>query len=284
MSEYDRTDAGLYDSYSTGLDGDEAFYVEEAARADGLVLEIACGTGRIMIPIAESGVSVVGLDRAPAMLEVARRKVAALADDTQRRIQIVEGDMRTFSLERRFRRWRSYRTGRSLHLMTAEDQRRGLDSDSRTSDGPGPAGFQRVRSQHRADRRLHEIAQGHPLTTWDRSPIPKRDGASWCRIRGRYDPLEQTLEEHRFFEEVDDEGRVLFGRPPPPVYLRYVHRFEMQHPPRALRLRSGSALRGLPARSVPAWKRAGVGGQADVIRWDLLRTAVPHAIWPARPS
>ena len=74
MSEYDRTDAGIYDSFSTGLEGDEAFYAEEAARAEGPVLEIGCGTGRIMIPIAESGVSIVGLDRAPAMLEVARRK------------------------------------------------------------------------------------------------------------------------------------------------------------------------------------------------------------------
>jgi hypothetical protein len=44
----------------------------------------------------------------------------------------------------------------------------------------------------------------------------------------RYDPQEQTLEEHRFFEEVDDEGRVL-SKTTTPVYLRYVHRFEMQH-------------------------------------------------------
>ena len=55
MSEYDRTDAGIYDSFSTGLEGDEAFYVEEAARVEDPVLEIGCGTGRIMIPIAEVG-------------------------------------------------------------------------------------------------------------------------------------------------------------------------------------------------------------------------------------
>ncbi len=74
MAEYDRTDAGFYDSLSAGLDGDEAFYVEEARKASGPVLEIGCGTGRIMIPIAESGVNIVGLDSAPAMLEVAREQ------------------------------------------------------------------------------------------------------------------------------------------------------------------------------------------------------------------
>ena len=43
-----------------------------------------------------------------------------------------------------------------------------------------------------------------------------------------YDPAEQTLEEHRFFEEVDDEGSV-FSKTTTPLYLRYVHRFEMQY-------------------------------------------------------
>ncbi|MCY3554938.1 MAG: class I SAM-dependent methyltransferase, partial [Gemmatimonadetes bacterium] len=123
MSEYDRKDAGLYDSFSTGLEGDEAFYTEEATRVEGPVLELGCGTGRIMIPIAESGVSIVGLDRAPAMLEVARRKMDALPDETKRRMEIVEGDMRTFSLERRFplaiMPYRAF-----LHMMSGEDQRR----------------------------------------------------------------------------------------------------------------------------------------------------------------
>lgn len=226
MSEYDRTDAGLYDSYSTGLEGDEAFYVEEAARADGPVLEIACGTGRIMIPIAESGVSVVGLDRAPAMLEEARRKTAALPDDTQRRIEIVEGDMRTFSLERRFPLaiipYRAF-----LHLMNADDQRRALT---------------RIR-EHLTDRGRLVFNVFDPsieLIAAYMSPLGgslKHSGSFTHPETGRrvlvsetrrYDPSEQTLEEHRFFEEVDDEGRVL-SKTTTPLYLRYVHRFEMHH-------------------------------------------------------
>lgn len=226
MSEYDRTDAGLYDSYSTGLDGDEAFYVEEAKKADGPVLEIACGTGRIMIPIAESGVSIVGLDRAPAMLEVARRKIAALPDETQQRMQIVEGDMRTFSLERRFPLaiipYRAF-----LHLMTADDHRRALTRIREHLTDGGRLVFnvfdpsiELIAAYMRPPRGTlnHLGSFTHPETG-------RRVMVSDTR---RYDPLEQTLEEHRFFEEVDDEGRVL-SKTTTPLYLRYVHRFEMQH-------------------------------------------------------
>lgn len=226
MPEYDRTDAGLYDSYSTGLDGDEAFYVEEAKKADGPVLEIACGTGRIMIPIAESGVSIVGLDRAPAMLEVARRKIAALPDETRRRMQIVEGDMRTFSLERRFPLaiipYRAF-----LHLMTADDQRRALTRIREHLTDGGRLVFnvfdpsiELIAAYMRPPRGTlnHLGSFTHPETG-------RRVMVSDTR---RYDPLEQTLEEHRFFEEVDEEGRVL-SKTVTPLYLRYVYRFEMQH-------------------------------------------------------
>ena len=226
MSEYDRTDAGLYDSFSTGLDGDEAFYVEEAARAEGPVLEIACGTGRIMIPIAESGVSIVGLDRAPAMLEVARRKAAALPDDTRRRIQIVEGDMRTFNLEQRFPLaiipYRAF-----LHMMTPDDQRRALTRIREHLTDRGRLVFNVF------DPSIELIAAymmplGRSLSHMGSFSHPETGRRVMVSGTRRYDPLEQTLEEHRFFEEVDDEGRVL-SKTTTPVYLRYVHRFEMQH-------------------------------------------------------
>ncbi len=226
MSEYDRTDAGLYDSFSTGLDGDEAFYVEEAARAEGPVLEIACGTGRIMIPIAESGVSIVGLDRAPAMLDVARRKSTALPDDTRRRIQIVEGDMRMFSLEQRFPLaiipYRAF-----LHMMTPDDQRRALTRIREHLTDGGRLVFNVF------DPSIELIAAymrplGSSLSHMGSFSHPETGRRVMVSGTRRYDPLEQTLEEHRFFEEVDDEGRVL-SKTTTPVYLRYVHRFEMQH-------------------------------------------------------
>ncbi len=55
-------DARHYDALNSFLVADIPFYVEEAQRAGGLVLELACGTGRLTIPIAQSGVEIVGLD------------------------------------------------------------------------------------------------------------------------------------------------------------------------------------------------------------------------------
>src|SRR3712207_2727600 len=92
----------LYDLvYEDYLD-DIPFYVEESRRAQGPCLELGCGTGRVLIPVASAGVEVTGLDSSAPMIARARRKVAALPDDVRARITLGEGDMRSFSLERRF--------------------------------------------------------------------------------------------------------------------------------------------------------------------------------------
>lgn len=76
----------------------EAFYREEARRWGGPVLELACGTGRLTLPLARDGHEVVGLDASGAMLEAARGKAAQLG----LRPGFVLGDMRDFDLGRRF--------------------------------------------------------------------------------------------------------------------------------------------------------------------------------------
>ena len=73
-----------------GERGDVAFYVQEARQARfSPVLELACGTGRVLIPIAHAGVPVVGLDSSPVMLSAARKKVARLREATRQRIELV---------------------------------------------------------------------------------------------------------------------------------------------------------------------------------------------------
>jgi SAM-dependent methyltransferase len=77
----------------------EPFYREEARRAAGPVLELACGTGRLTIPIARDGHEIVGLDASPAMLDAARCKAK------QARVRgatFVRADMRSFALGGRF--------------------------------------------------------------------------------------------------------------------------------------------------------------------------------------
>jgi SAM-dependent methyltransferase len=65
--------AGIYDPWSRSVTEDIGFYVAEALAAGGPVVELAVGTGRIAVPIAESGTRVIGVDQSEGMLEVARQ-------------------------------------------------------------------------------------------------------------------------------------------------------------------------------------------------------------------
>jgi SAM-dependent methyltransferase len=68
--------ARLYDAWSASVTEDVEFYVEEARASGGPVVELACGTGRISVPIAQAGISVIGVDASAGMLEVAREYAA----------------------------------------------------------------------------------------------------------------------------------------------------------------------------------------------------------------
>jgi SAM-dependent methyltransferase len=70
-SPYDAI-ARLYDPWSASVTEDVEFYVEEARAAGGPIVELACGTGRISVPVAKAGIAVIGVDGSQQMLEVAR--------------------------------------------------------------------------------------------------------------------------------------------------------------------------------------------------------------------
>ncbi|MCX6029545.1 MAG: class I SAM-dependent methyltransferase [Chloroflexi bacterium] len=100
---------------------DVAFWVEMARASGGPVLEVGCGTGRVLIPTAQAGVEITGLDLSPSMLAVLRARLAEEPAEVQGRIQIVEGDMRSFDLGRQFALatipFRPFQ-----HLTTVDDQ------------------------------------------------------------------------------------------------------------------------------------------------------------------
>jgi len=88
-SPYDAI-ARLYDAWSASVTEDIDFYVEEARAARGPVVELACGTGRISVPIAKAGVYLIGVDASPGMLEMARAYATAEGVELDLRL----GDMR----------------------------------------------------------------------------------------------------------------------------------------------------------------------------------------------
>jgi len=89
VSAYDEI-ARLYDPWSRSVVEDVAFYVDEAVRSGGPVLELGVGTGRIAVPIAAAGVEIVGVDLSEGMLAVARERAELAGVAVDLRL----GDMR----------------------------------------------------------------------------------------------------------------------------------------------------------------------------------------------
>ncbi len=102
---------------------DVAFYVEEATRTGGPVVELAVGTGRIAVPTAGAGIEVIGVDSSPGMLEVCRERaeLAGVAHLLDLRL----GDLAAPPVDERVRLvtcpFRSY-----LHLLDDEQRLRAL--------------------------------------------------------------------------------------------------------------------------------------------------------------
>lgn len=95
LTEYD--DAEGYD-LENGLGGpDLDYYLDLAREVGGPALDLACGTGFLTIPFAELGLAMTGVDLAPAMLALARRKAGALP------IRWIHADCRTLDMGEQFR-------------------------------------------------------------------------------------------------------------------------------------------------------------------------------------
>jgi SAM-dependent methyltransferase len=92
------------------------FYVELARQQAGAVLELACGTGQLTIPIALQGLQTVGLDQSSAMLDVATKRAAAVGAP----VAFLQGDMRDFALGRDFNLIIVARNS-LLHLLSTVD-------------------------------------------------------------------------------------------------------------------------------------------------------------------
>ncbi len=89
-------DGRHYDLQNGDYEDDIPFYVKMAETYGGPILELACGTGRIAIPLAQKGFQVVGLDAVPSMLEQAKKKSQGLD------IEWIDGDARDFELHKIF--------------------------------------------------------------------------------------------------------------------------------------------------------------------------------------
>ncbi|HHV55519.1 MAG TPA: class I SAM-dependent methyltransferase [Firmicutes bacterium] len=190
----------LYEATSPGVPGDISFYQAQAGRTGGPVLEIGSGLGRISFALARAGLDVVGLELSPRMLEEAERRRLA-QPDLRGHVQFVAGDMRDFSLGRRFPLIiMPYRT--FLHCLTQEEQ---LATLSRVREHLAPGGrfifdfflpdLQLIASEdssyHFRGRYRHPRT-GRMFLLWEAT---------------EFDRLEQRIDDHLFFDLLDEKGQ-----------------------------------------------------------------------------
>jgi SAM-dependent methyltransferase len=124
MSPYDQI-ASIYDPWSRSVVEDIDLYVEEAVASGGPVVELAVGTGRIAVPIAEAGVYVIGVDKSEGMLAVARE--FAEQRGVAERVELRFGDLREPPVPERVPLVICpFRT--LLHLTDGSDKRRALEA------------------------------------------------------------------------------------------------------------------------------------------------------------
>ncbi len=205
--------------------GEIDFYQALAAEASAkgqAVLEVACGTGRVAIRLAQEGSDVVGLDLSSAMLDVARKKSAGMHN-----LRWVEADMRSFDLGEYF--GLAIVPGHSFqNILTAADQFTCLDSIRR-----------------------HLVAGGLLVVHLDQ-PEPSWLGALTGELGGvfesvgefvhpqtghlvrtlqawSYEPSTQTAISHRIWETLGPDGEVVERLDRGPIRLHCVFRCEMEH-------------------------------------------------------
>ncbi len=212
-------DARVAEAYDadTLMTDDVAFYVGLAKETgDAGVLELAAGTGRVTIPMARAGVPVVGLDRSPAMLTVARRKARGLG-----RVEWVEGDMAGFDLGRRFGLviipFRSF-----LLLLSVAEQKSCLACVREHLVPGGRLAFNIFNPS------IPLMAEW--LTTRRGGLERRRDGAPGTEVWAtrRYGTAGQNIDEQRIEERLGDDGAVI-ARVYRNLRQRYVFRYEMEH-------------------------------------------------------
>src|SRR5436190_1836639 len=157
---WDEQMADRYDEWAGAMTADVPFYADLAREADGPLVELAVGNGRVAIPVAQAtGRRVTGIDSSPAMLNQARRNAAAANVDLDLRL----GDMRELALAEQAAL--IYCPARALlHLQTWMDRRTVFE---RVATSLHPGG----RFAWNAFAFDHHIATRHDGTHLD-NPVP----------------------------------------------------------------------------------------------------------------
>jgi ubiquinone/menaquinone biosynthesis C-methylase UbiE len=204
------------------IGGDSAFYERLARETGGGVLELACGTGRIALALAETGLQITGVDISEGMLSVARRKVAARPASLRQHLTLIHQDMSQLNLGRRF--GFVFVPARSFqHLLTIDLQRQALEAFHRHLEPTGRLVL------HVFDPRLDLLIDPN-ITQSELSGTHPETGRRYTGevLRTRFDHLDQVCRDLWHYTEIGPNGEVL-AQDTREMALRWTYRWELYH-------------------------------------------------------
>ena len=100
---YDEFTAAVYDQEYSVNDEEILFYLDLAEQVGDPILELGCGTGVILLPLAKRGFSVVGVDSSEFMLNELEKKIKTIHDRNNLKITLIEAKMEEFKIQRQFK-------------------------------------------------------------------------------------------------------------------------------------------------------------------------------------
>ncbi len=156
---WDEAFADHYEEWSADMTADVAFYVELASRAEGPLVELAIGNGRVAIPVAQAtGQPVIGIDTSPRMLGQATIRAA----EAGVRLDLSEADMRDLRLDQPAALiYCPFRA--MLHLSTWGDRRRAFERVAASLRPGGRFAWNAFAFDHHTAARLDGTRQLRPV-------------------------------------------------------------------------------------------------------------------------
>jgi len=229
MSQFDAF-ARYYDADYGAVDDDLPFYRELAQRTGGPVLEVMCGSGRLLLPLARAGLRLAGVDVSSAMLSLARGRLAAA--NLSERVQLLEADIRERAPRGPFG-LAIVAINSFMHLADTDGQLAALEHIHAELRPGGLLAIDLFNPDPRA------LAEQHGALVLDKRFTLADDTRVQKFVAQHVDLAAQLSQVTFIYDEIDAEGRV--SRSTLPFSMRWLYRYELEH----LLARAGFALDGI---------------------------------------
>lgn len=224
--------AELYEVTHGEKDDDHRLYSEYAAEVGSPILEVGCGTGRIILNLAREGYSITGIDLSKGMLDIARQKLAGESDEVRGRVRLEQQDMCELDLPGQRFRLVMMPYAEFAHILTCDRQRCTLAG---IAEHMFPGGLF-VISMSNWDPQEVRISYAEAQKTWGKALpmtyegvyVDERRGTRITRYIARgYDPSVQ-IAFHVYIHEISKMDGTVVARKVNPLSIRYVFPNEMR--------------------------------------------------------